>query len=70
MNLFGEKILSLRTDKKLSTKELGQALAIPQSRYSEMEKGIRIPTDGQIERLEKFYNMTNGDLSTLVKTKQ
>ncbi|MDA3898831.1 MAG: helix-turn-helix transcriptional regulator [Desulfobacteraceae bacterium] len=55
MNKFGEKILSLRTERKLTTKDVGQAVAIPQSRYSELEKGIRIPTVGQVERIEKFY---------------
>jgi len=70
MNKFGEKILSLRTEKNLSTKKVGQAVAIPQSRYSELEKGIRIPTDGQVERLEKFYNIPNGELSALIKSEQ
>ncbi|MBC2716608.1 MAG: helix-turn-helix transcriptional regulator [Desulfobacteraceae bacterium] len=70
MNKFGEKILSLRTEKNLSTKEVGHAVAIPHSRYSELEKGIRIPTEGQIERLEKFYNVTAGELSALIKKQQ
>ena len=69
MNKFGEKILRLRTEKNLSTKEVGHAVAIPQSRYSELEKGIRIPTKGQIERLEKFYNVSAGELSALFKSK-
>jgi transcriptional regulator with XRE-family HTH domain len=69
MNKFGEKILSLRTEKNLSTKEVGQAVAIPQSRYSELEKWIRIPTEGQIQRIEKFYTVTEGELSSLIKTK-
>lgn len=67
MNKFGEKILSLRTGKNLTTKEVGQAVAIPQSRYSELEKGIRIPTVGQAERLEKFHDVADGDLSGLIK---
>jgi len=70
MNEFGEKILRLRTEKNLGTKEVGHAVAIPQSRYRELEKGIRIPTEGQIERLEKFYNVTDGEPSALLKTKQ
>ncbi len=70
MNKFGEMILTLRTEKNLSTKDVGQAVAIPQSRYSELEKGIRVPTDSQIERLETFYNVTAGKLSALLKTKQ
>lgn len=70
MNKFGEKILNLRTEKNLSTKEVGQAVAIPQSRYSELEKGIRIPTVGQAERIEKFYDVADGALSGLIKKQQ
>lgn len=67
VNKFGEKILSLRTEKNLSTKEVGQAVAIPHSRYSELEKGIRIPTEGQVERIEKLYDIADGELSDLIK---
>lgn len=70
MNKFGEKILNLRTEKNLTTKDIGQAIAIPHSRYSELEKGIRIPTDGQVERLEKFYGVPDGALSGLIKKQQ
>jgi transcriptional regulator with XRE-family HTH domain len=67
MNKFCEKILSLRTEKNMSTTEVGQAVAIPHSRYSELEKGIRIPTEGQIKRIEKFYGVSEGALSGLIK---
>ncbi len=70
MNKFGEKILNLRTEKSLSIKEVGQVVAIPHSRYSELEKGIRIPTQGQVERLENFYDVADGELSGLVKKQQ
>lgn len=70
MNKFGEKILNLRTEKNLTTQDVGQAIAIPHSRYSELEKGIRIPTDGQVERLEKFYGVPDGALSGLIKKQQ
>lgn len=70
MNKFGEKILNLRTEKNLTTQDVGQAIAIPHSRYSELEKGIRIPTDGQVERLEKFYGVPDGTLSGLIKKQQ
>lgn len=69
MNKFGEKILTLRTEKNLSTKEVGHALGIPQSRYSELEKGIRIPSEAQIERIEKFFNVSAGELAALLKTR-
>jgi len=68
MSKFGEKILALRSEKNLSTKEIAQAVAIPQSRYSELEKGIRIPTEGQVERLESFFDVGSGGLASLVKS--
>ncbi len=67
MSAFGEKIESLRNEKNVTTKDVAQAVGIPQSRYSELEKGIRIPTDGQIERLAEYYNVKPDELSALTK---
>jgi transcriptional regulator with XRE-family HTH domain len=63
MNKFGSTILRLRNERNLTTNDVARAVAIPQSRYSELEKGIRVPTDGQIKRLEKFFNLTDGELA-------
>lgn len=68
MNKFGEKILNLRSEKGMTTKEIAEAVAIPQSRYSELEKGIRIPTEGQVRRLENFFNMPDNGLAALLKS--
>ena len=66
MSTFGEKILTLRTQKSLTTKEVAQAVGIPQSRYSELEKGIRIPTDSQVTRLEEYFGLETGELASFV----
>lgn len=66
MGTFGEKIESLRTGKNLTTKQVAQALGIPQCRYSELETGVRVPTSGQVERMEKYYEVNPGDLALLV----
>ena len=63
MNTFGEKIMNLRTQLNLTTKDLAQAVSIPQSRYSELEKGVRIPTEGQAARIETFFGLSSGELS-------
>lgn len=65
MNEFGEKIESLRKDRSLTVKEVGKILGIPQSRLNELEWGVRIPTQGQIERLEKFFEVGRGELAAL-----
>jgi transcriptional regulator with XRE-family HTH domain len=65
MNKFGERIKSLRVEKELTTNLVGESVRIPQSRLSEIEKGIRIPTPGQIERLAVFFNVTTEELAAL-----
>ena len=66
MTTFGGEIKRLRDQKKATTKEVAEAVGIPQSRYSELEKGVRIPTDGQVERLEKYYDVDPGTLGRLL----
>jgi transcriptional regulator with XRE-family HTH domain len=63
MSTFGSRIMGLRTEQKISTKAVARAVGIPQSRYSEMERGVRLPTQTQLERLEKFFGLGVGDLS-------
>ena len=62
MNEFGEKIKSLRTKRELTVKEVGRQVGIPQSRLSELERGVRLPTTGQISSLEKYYDVDSGGL--------
>lgn len=65
MNKFGKRIKSLRVERELTTNVVGESVRIPQSRLSEIEKGIRIPTPGQIERLAVFFNVTTEELAAL-----
>ena len=67
MSAFGEKIADLRKERGLTVKEVCQLVGIPQSRLSELERGVRIPTPGQIDKLEKFFELNAGDLAELVK---
>ncbi|MCU0600999.1 MAG: helix-turn-helix domain-containing protein [Desulfobacterales bacterium] len=66
MSKFGEKIMDLRVQKKLNTKEVARAVSIPQSRYSELEKGVRVPTDSQISRMEEYFGIPSGELVKLI----
>ena len=65
MSEFGEKIKSLRTERDLTVKEVCQQAGIPQSRLSEMERGVRLPTAGQISILENFFGLDSGVLVDL-----
>jgi len=67
MGEFGEKLIDLRTDRGLSVKEVCQKVGIPQSRLSELERGVRIPTPGQIAQLENFYGTETDKLGELAK---
>jgi transcriptional regulator with XRE-family HTH domain len=48
-------------------KEACQKVGIPQSRLSELERGVRIPTTGQMSLLENFYETGSDKLSALAK---
>jgi len=67
MSEFGEKLIKLRTQRGLTVKDACQKVGIPQSRLSELERGVRIPTSGQIESLEKFYEVEAEELGKLAK---
>jgi transcriptional regulator with XRE-family HTH domain len=55
MSEFGDKLINLRTARGLTVKEVCKQVHIPQSRLNELEWGVRIPTPGQIENLENFF---------------
>jgi len=69
MSEFGEKIKSLRIDRDLTRKEVCQQAGIPQSRLSELERGVRLPTSGQISNLEGYYEVESGGLVDLDQLK-
>ncbi len=64
MSDFGGRIMELRNTQNLSTKEVARAAGIPQSRYSELERGVRVPVEAQVERLEKFFGLGAGELAS------
>lgn len=68
MSEFGQKLSGLRTQKGLTVKEVCKKAGIPQSRLSELERGVRLPTSGQIERLETFYGVDSNELASFAKS--
>jgi transcriptional regulator with XRE-family HTH domain len=70
MNEFGDKLISLRSARGLTAKEVCKQVHIPQSRLNELEWGVRIPTPGQIESLENFFGVDSGQLADLAKSSE
>jgi transcriptional regulator with XRE-family HTH domain len=68
MSEFGDKLISLRTARGLTAKEVCKLVHIPQSRLNELEWGVRIPTPGQIESLENFFEVDPKMLADLAKS--
>ena len=65
MSAFGDEVAALRQARGVTVKEICRQVGIPQSRLSELERGVRIPTAGQIEKLEKYFGVTAGGLADL-----
>ena len=67
MSEVGDKLLSLRAERKLALNEVCQKAGIPPSRLVEIERGVRLATPGQIERLENFYEVKSGEIAALLE---
>jgi transcriptional regulator with XRE-family HTH domain len=67
MSEFGDKLISLRSARGLTAKAVCKQVHIPQSRLNELEWGVRIPTPGQIESLELFFEVDSKVLADLAK---
>lgn len=65
---YGYRLAELRTDKKLSQKELGEIFGISQSYIGQMESGDRkIPSDKAVEMAEYFDVSTDYLLGRAVR---
>lgn len=67
MSKLGERLVQLRAKSGLSLKEICEKAGVPPSRLVELERGVRIPTAGQIEHLENFYGVNSGELAELAR---
>ncbi len=65
MSEVGAKLLEIRTKHQLTVNEVCKQAGIPPSRLVEIERGVRLATSGQIERLEKFYEVKEGEIAAL-----
>ena len=58
----GQYLLSLRTQKGLTQPKVGKALGISPSYLSEIEKGVRMPSDELIVEIASYYEISDNDL--------
>ena len=65
MSEVGIKLLNIRTERNLTVNEVCKQAGIPPSRLVEIERGVRLATTGQIERLEKLYEVKEGEIAAL-----
>lgn len=56
MNI-GEKITKLRTDKKMSMRELGEQIGVSHSHISKLESGINSPSVDLLEKLAEYFKI-------------
>ena len=66
MEEFGKKLSGLRTEQNMTLKDVAHRVSIPESRLLELERGVRLPTDGQVQRLEAFFGTGSGDLAAIL----
>ncbi len=65
MSEVGVKLLEIRTQRQLAVNEVCKQAGIPPSRLVEIERGVRLATPGQIERLEMLYEVKEGEIAAL-----
>ena len=59
---FGETIRKLREEKELPLREVAVAMSIDTSMLGKIEKNSRKPTKQLIEKIAKFFNVSDKDL--------
>jgi transcriptional regulator with XRE-family HTH domain len=54
---IGQKIKMLRTEKKLSMRELGEKVGVSHAHISKLEKGINGPSVDLLEKIAHYFNI-------------
>ena len=60
---FGETVKKLREEKKLTLREVAEALFIDTSMLGKIEKNNRKPTKAFIEKFSTLFNVSDKDLT-------
>ena len=56
--IFGERIRKLRTQNKLTQKQLGEVIGLTHKSISTIESGICAKTNEKLVALAKFFNVS------------
>ena len=56
--MFQEKIKELRKEAKLTQKQIAEKLDMPQSLYSNLERGIKQANQKRLKQFSDFYNVS------------
>lgn len=59
LEIFAERLKDLRTDKNLTTIELGKALCVSNSTICRWEQGVIIPSILHLYNIAKFFNVSS-----------
>lgn len=54
---IGQKINKLRTEKKLSMRELGEKIGVSHAHISKLESGINTPSVDLLEKIAVYFNI-------------
>ncbi len=63
---FGKYIRNLRTEKKETLHDVSKGTDIDSPLLSKIERGVRLPTDIQINKIAKYFNLNESDLKVMV----
>ena len=69
--MFQERIKELRKEAKLTQKQIAEKLDMPQSLYSNLERGIKQANQKRLKQFSDFYNVSTDYLlgNTDIKSK-
>jgi transcriptional regulator with XRE-family HTH domain len=62
MKRFGEKIKLLREERRMTTRQLGEALGVNGSHVSNMEGGVKKPSVELLIALASYFGVTTDQL--------
>lgn len=58
MDIFADRLKDLRTDKKLSLKQLAKELNVSDVAIGRWEKQLRVPNIIELKKIAEFFNVS------------
>ena len=63
---LGQYIRNLRTEKKETLHDVSKGTDIDSPLLSKIERGVRLPTDEQINKISEYFKLDESDLKVMV----